>query len=347
METRDGGRAVRSYLGGAAAARVGDEMAAPALLLAGLAATGSASRAAAVPAALMASAAAGGPLFGMLLDRSARPGRLLAAALGGYAAALALLLATLDRLPLGVTVLLAVLAGPLGPALSGGWTSQLPRVVTAGRLARANALDAMTYDLASLAGPALAGVVSGLSGAPVAVAAAAALICLALPSAWTLPSACAPPSASARPHVPGAAARAVTRHRPRVPIRADLAAGFRAIHRSPALARATTASVVSCVGDGMFITCAPLLGAAALGGAGARRLPPVRRRRVRTGRQHRARPPSARPAPGHRAVVRHPPGRRGAPPRRGGAAVGPRRRRGPRRCGSRPPAHRAVRDPSP
>ncbi|WP_328460971.1 MFS transporter [Streptomyces sp. NBC_00448] len=256
METRHSGRALRSYLGGAAAARVGDEMSGPALLLAGLAATGSASRAAAVPAALMVSAAAGGPLFGVLLDRSARPGRLLAAALGGYAAALAVLLATLDRMPIAATVLLGVLAGPLGPALSGGWTSQLPRVVTAGTLARANALDAMTYDLASLVGPALAGLVAGLAGAPGAVAVAAALICLALAPAWALPRA---PAEPAKPAV---------RRPPRAPIRADLAAGFRAIHRAPALARATTASVVSCVGAGMFITCAPLLGAASLGGAG-------------------------------------------------------------------------------
>ncbi|MFJ2957972.1 MFS transporter [Streptomyces sp. NPDC087270] len=262
MEKRHGGRALRSYLGGAAAARVGDEMSGPALLLAGLAATGSASRAAAVPAALMVSAAAGGPLFGVLLDRSARPGRLLAAALGGYAAALAVLLATLDRMPIAATVLLGVLAGPLGPALSGGWTSQLPRVVTAGTLARANALDAMTYDLASLVGPALAGLVAGLSGAPVAVAVAAALICLALAPAWALPRAPAEPTEPTEPAEPA------VRRPPHAPIRADLAAGFRAIHRAPALARATTASVVSCVGAGMFITCAPLLGAASLGGAG-------------------------------------------------------------------------------
>ncbi|WP_107504002.1 MFS transporter [Actinacidiphila yanglinensis] len=254
MDKGHGLRALRAYLGGATAARVGDEMSGPALLLAGLAAGGSASRAAAVPAALMVSAAAGGPLFGVLLDRSARPGRLLGAALGCYGAALAVLLVTLGRLPFACTLLLALLAGPLGPALSGGWTSQLPRVVPANGLARANVLDAMTYDLASLLGPALAGTVAGLSGAPAGVAVSAALICLALPSAWALPV--------------GPGGRAVRPGPPRAPVRADLAAGFRAIRRVPGLARATAASVVSCVGGGVLLTCAPLLGAAVLGGAG-------------------------------------------------------------------------------
>ncbi|MFD4973821.1 hypothetical protein [Streptomyces sp. NPDC058424] len=49
----------------------------------------------------------------------------------------------LGRLPFAVAVLIAVVTGLLGPALSGGWTAQLPRVVPGGRLPRANALDAI------------------------------------------------------------------------------------------------------------------------------------------------------------------------------------------------------------
>ncbi len=256
MRQRDVGPAVGSYLGGAAAARIGDETAGPALLLAGLAATGSAAHAALVPAALMASAAVGGPLFGAVLDRSARPGRLLAAALAGYAAALTLLLAALPRLPLALTVLLAALAGPLAPALSAAWSAQLPHLPGppgpegAQRPARVTAFDAMTYDVAGLAGPALAGAVAGWSGAGAAVVAAAVLVGLAVPSAWTLPRA-----APDRREVPAG-------------LRRELAAGFRAIGASGVLGRATAASVVSCVGAGMFVTCAPVAGAAALGGAG-------------------------------------------------------------------------------
>ncbi|MGW7688169.1 MFS transporter [Streptomyces asiaticus] len=239
------------YLGGAAAARAGDEMSGPALLLAGPVLTGSSSSGSALLAGIMAAAAVGGPLFGVLLDRSARPGRLLATALALYAAGLAAILLGLGRVPFALTVLLAVGAGLLGPALSGGWTSQLPRVAPPPGLPRATALDAMTFSLAALVGPALAGAVAGAAGAPVAVAVSIALIGLALPAAWALPA----PARSAP--VPASATSVV----------ADLAAGLRAIVRNRSLARATATSVVSCVGQGALLTCWPPLGAAVLGGA--------------------------------------------------------------------------------
>ncbi|MFH9607094.1 hypothetical protein [Streptomyces sp. NPDC017448] len=48
----------------------------------------------------------------------------------------------------------------------------------------------------------------------------------------------------------------------------DLVAGTRVIVGSPALARATLVSVVSCVAQGMLTACVPLLGERVLGGAG-------------------------------------------------------------------------------
>ncbi|MFE2944071.1 MFS transporter [Streptomyces sp. NPDC059255] len=239
------------YVAGATAARTGDEMSGPALLLAALAATGSASTASSLLAGVMVSAAVGGPLFGVLLDRSAAPGRLLGGALALYAAGLGTLLALvhLDRVPLWTALLVAVAAGLPGPALSGGWTSQLPRVVPPDGLRRATAQDAMTFHLASLAGPALAGAVAALYGAPAGVLVSVALICAALPSALALPAA-GPSAASPAPVV------------------AELAAGFRAVARARPLARATAASVVSSVGRGMLIVCCPLLGERAFGTAG-------------------------------------------------------------------------------
>ncbi|MFC8667784.1 MFS transporter, partial [Streptomyces sp. NPDC057199] len=47
----------------------------------------------------------------------------------------------------------------------------------------------------------------------------------------------------------------------------DLVAGIRCITRTRPLARATLASVVSCTGLGMLITCTPLLGERAFGSA--------------------------------------------------------------------------------
>lgn len=240
-----------SCLAGAVAARAGDEMSGPALMLAGFALAGSTADASSLLAGVTISAAAGGPVLGVLLDRAGRPGRLLAAALVLYAVGLGLILVGLDRLPFAATVLIAVVTGLLGPALSGGWTAQLPRVVPDDRLPRANALDAMTFSAASLAGPALAGVVAEALGAPSAVVVSAVLIVSALPAAWLLP---------ARP--------GRTRDARVASVIGDLAAGTRVIVGRPPLARATLTSIVTCVAQGMLTACLPLLGERALGGAG-------------------------------------------------------------------------------
>ena len=238
-------------LSGALSARTGDEMSGPALMLAGFAVTGSAAEASLLLAGITVAAAVGGPVLGMLLDRAARPGRLLAAALALYATGLAATLAGLGRLPVAVVVPVAVVTGLAGPALSGGWTAQLPRVVPQARPARAHALDAMTFDVAGLVGPALAGVVAEALGAPAAVVVSVVLIAVALPAAWTLPA--------GRP----AARRAVP-----ASVLGGLAAGTRCIVGTPRLARATLASSVSCIAQGMLAGCLPLLGERVLGGAG-------------------------------------------------------------------------------
>ncbi|MGX1907295.1 MFS transporter [Streptomyces phaeochromogenes] len=276
--------AVGSFLAGAAAARAGDEMSGPALLLAGYAVGGSATEASALLAGITVSAAVGGPLLGALLDRSPSPGRLMARALALYGTGLVLILLSLGRLPLELTVLIAVFTGLLGPALSGGWTAQLPRVVPRERMPRANALDAMTFSLASLVGPALAGALAHLLGAPAAVVASAVLIACALPAAWTLPRGRGLDQDRDRDRDQdrdrdwdrdrdqdrdrdrdGYRDRGKTQ--PTVSLTADLAAGIRAITRTRPLARATLASVISCAGLGMLITCTPLLGERAFGSA--------------------------------------------------------------------------------
>ncbi len=109
----------------------------------------------------------------------------------------------------------------------------------------------MTFSLAALVGPALAGAVAGALGAPAAVAVSIALIGLALPAAWALP----------------APERPVSTPPPTTSVRADLTAGLRVVARNRRLARATATSVISCVGQGALLTCCPPLGAAVLGGA--------------------------------------------------------------------------------
>ncbi|MFI1069409.1 MFS transporter [Streptomyces puniciscabiei] len=243
--------AVIRYFAGAVVARVGDEMSGPALMLAGYAVAGSASEASALLAGITVAAAAGGPVLGAVLDRRQRPGRLLAVALVLYATGLAVILTGLGRLPFGVTMLIAVLTGLLGPALSGGWTGQLPRVAAGDRLPRANALDAMTFGMASLSGPVLAGGLAEALGTSTAVVVSAGLIGSAAPAAWTLPS----------------GGTRVPRARPGG-LLGDLAAGARVIVGNPRLARATLASVVCSAAQGMLTACVPLLGERVLGGAG-------------------------------------------------------------------------------
>jgi MFS family permease len=226
-------------------------MSGPALMLAGFAVAGSTVEASSLLAGITISAAIGGPVLGVLLDRAGRPGRLLAGALVMYAAGLGMILVGLGRLPFAVTMVIAVVTGLLGPALSGGWTAQLPRVVLGDHLQRANAFDAMTFSVASLAGPALAGGVAEALGAPSAVVVSVVLIALALPAAWLLPA------------PPGRARGAQT-----TSVISDLAAGIRIIVGRPSLTRATFTSIVSCVAQGMLTACIPLLGERVLGGAG-------------------------------------------------------------------------------
>jgi len=243
-------RGLWQYLAGAAAARAGDEMSGPALLLLGFAVTGRPATGSELLASLTIAAALGGPAFGAVLDRSRRPDRVLAATLGAYALGLVAIDAAVGHLPIPLVVVVALAAGLFNPAVAGGWTAQLPRVVTGPGLARASALDSMSYSAASLAGPALAALIAAALGARWAVVSAAALVGLAGPAACSL-----------------------ARYRPAplaVPVQSayrQVAAGFAAIVTRRRLLRATVASVVSYVGIGMLLVCFPVLGAQRLGGA--------------------------------------------------------------------------------
>jgi MFS family permease len=238
---------LRRYLAGAAAARAGDEMSGPALLLLGFAVTGRPETGSGLLASLTIAGAAGGPLFGALLDRSRRPDRLLAWTLVAYALGIVAVEAAAGRLPMPALATIALLAGLFNPAVTGGWTAQLPRVLTGRELDRGSALDALTFSAASLAGPALAAGVAAGIGARAAVLTAAALVALAVPSACSLSR-----------YRPGAGQRRVT-------LRRQMAAGFAVIAARRPLLRATVTSVVSYAGIGMLLVCCPLLGAQQLG----------------------------------------------------------------------------------
>jgi MFS family permease len=235
-------------------------MSGPAVLLLGFAVTGTSAAGSVLLACLTLAAATGGLLLGTLLDRSRRPERLLAATLAGYSLGIAALAAAVGRLPLPAVVPIALVTGLFGPAVAGGWTSQLPRIVTGPELPRASALDALTYDAGALAGPALAALIAASLGTRIAVCTAAALVGVTVPVALTV---FGTPGIAARP---AAAASGVQYAAERdTPLR-QLAAGLAAIVRRRALLRATATSAVSYVGIGMLLVCCPLLGQARLGG---------------------------------------------------------------------------------
>lgn len=249
-------------------------MSGPALLLLGYggagagAGGGSVATASALLAGITAAAALGGPVLGALLDRAARPGRLLAACLALYASGLVAVLLSFRSAPFPLTLLLALAAGTLAPALAGGWTAQLATAAHTQRLHRTQTLDAMTYSAASLLGPALAGLLGRLVGAPAAVLAAAALILLAVPAARGLPPRHRAP---AGPSTVRAAVRPLGHDLGHELVRdlvRDLVRGFAGLARSMPLARATAGSTLSCLGQGMFVACVPLLGARVLGAPG-------------------------------------------------------------------------------
>ena len=246
-------RGLRRYLAGAAAARAGDEMSGPALLLLGFAVTGRPETGSGLLACLTIAGAAGGPLFGALLDRSRQPDRVLAWTLAAYALGIVAVEAAVGRLPIPALAAIALLAGLFNPAVTGGWTAQLPRLVAGRELDRGSALDVLTFSAASLAGPALAaGIAAGL-GARAAALTAAALVALAVPSACSLSR--YRPATDARTDSGGG----------RVSLRRQMAAGFAVIAARRPLLRATVTSVVSYAGLGMLLVCCPLLGAQRLG----------------------------------------------------------------------------------
>lgn len=176
------------YLVGATGARTGDEASGPALVLLGLAVTGSVGTAGVVLGALTAATALGGPVLGAALDRSGRPHRLLAACLVGYALGLVLIAALLS-VPIGWMAVLAALGtGAFGPALSAGWSSRLGGLLPAAALRRGYAADSASFAVSALAGPALAGVLAAALVPQAGVLVAAGLLLAVVPLAATLPA---------------------------------------------------------------------------------------------------------------------------------------------------------------
>jgi MFS family permease len=142
-----------AYLATATLARSATESAGPALLVASIATIGSAATGSYIVASLTASAAIGGPIVGALIDRARSPRRGFVLAIAVMGAGLATIAVALGRLPVPAVMAIAVVAGLGYPALTGAWSAQLPKLVTADRLTSAYAKDAATYSVAAVVAP--------------------------------------------------------------------------------------------------------------------------------------------------------------------------------------------------
>ncbi len=155
-----------AFLGAATLARVADEMFSVGVVLFVLERTGSAALAGATVAAVTLPSLITGPLLGAWLDLTGRRRVLMIYDQLAISASLAVILLLAGEAPdflLPATALL--LAGITYPLSFGGMTSFIPLLVPDGLLEPANAIEASSFNLALIIGPALAGTLSAAFGA--------------------------------------------------------------------------------------------------------------------------------------------------------------------------------------
>ncbi|MCU1691094.1 MAG: major facilitator superfamily 1, partial [Frankiales bacterium] len=152
-------------------ARLAQEAARVALVLLVLERTDSPALAGAVVGALALPALVTGPLLGAWLDRTAHRRSAFVTNQLLLLGVLLALLALTGSAPPVVVVGLTLLAGLTTPVLTGGFTGLLAALVPASLLRRAFGAESTSYNVAGVAGPALAGVLAASAGAEAAVAA--------------------------------------------------------------------------------------------------------------------------------------------------------------------------------
>jgi Major Facilitator Superfamily len=227
------------YLSAAVLARIADEGARVSLVLLALDRAGSAAIGGTMVAALLVPHVVAAPLVGALVDRARQPRWMLAAAMLIFAGSLFSAAALIGRAPLWLIYVLLLAGGCCGPALTGGLTSQLPALVGKGKTPRAFGFDSLFYNIASMVGPAVAGVTAA------AINPAAAQYVLA---------------ASAAAGALGVASLPLPRRtHPSRSTRVDLLSGVREIVRQPTLRSLTLTSSLGQIGPGGLAVVAAVL----------------------------------------------------------------------------------------
>jgi MFS family permease len=230
----------------ATVARLSNEMFPVAGVLYVLDRTGSAAIAGAAAAALAVPTIVSGPVLGAVLDRARRRARVIAIEQAVGALALAALLLAAGHAPGWVLPLLMLPAGIAFPLSTGGFTSLLRPIVPDRLLLRANALEASSFNLAIIAGPALAGTIALAASPRVALLVELVLKGIALPLAASIRD-------------PAARRRASERT-----VLATTAEGLKLLVRSRELGSVTAAAGTAMVGRGLLTLGFPLFAAGAL-----------------------------------------------------------------------------------
>lgn len=203
----------------------------------------SATQGAFILAAWMAPHVLAAPAAGALAARARRPRVFYAAALAGFAGAIAALSMSVGHLPLPAVLVIAAAGGCCGPVVSGGLSSLPALMLGPGpEQDRAYALDASVHNAAGVVGPAAAGSAAAAVGSGAAVAALAMAAVCAAALACALPL---PPRPAARPDTS--------------PGRGDLIAGLVVVWGSRELRAITAATCLAFVGLGGLTTTAVLL----------------------------------------------------------------------------------------
>jgi predicted MFS family arabinose efflux permease len=239
-----------AYIAAATTGRVADSMWLGVVLLV-LARTHDAGLAGAIVAAATLPTLVSAPLLGAWLDVTAHRRASLAANQVGLIVCLAALLMLVGHAPAAVVLGVAALAGLGQPLVNGGFSSMMPALVPERALPRANACESISYGLADVAGPALAGALAAALGAPAALAGQIVLAAACLALLAVMPPA-APPSHDRPPD-----------------LRRALAAGLGLLARTPALRGVTTASLLGSVSFGLLTVALPALAARLTGDASA------------------------------------------------------------------------------
>ncbi len=213
-----------------------------------------------------------GPVLGAWLDRLRRKRPLFAVSQAVLALDLAAVLVLAGRGPGWLTALLALLAGATSPVLTGGYSTLVPLVIAPSALGRANALDAASYGVAGIAGPAAVSAVAGTLGAPAGFAVLVGLSALGLPlllaapmrALVAQPPVTQPPVTQPPVTQPPVTQPPVTEPTAAESLGAAIADGLRLLRRSRELAAVTAATTTGQFFQGPLPVLLPLL-AVALG----------------------------------------------------------------------------------